>query len=49
MIQFLIGLFIGALAGGWYAAWFNRALIRQGMLKYELTEKFLNKLKNKKS
>ena len=46
-IEFLIeGTFLlGVLVGGWYSSWFVGRLKKRGYLKFELTDKFIEKYK----
>ena len=43
----LIGFLIGFLAGGWYASWFIGMLKRKGYVKFDVTQKFIDEMKNK--
>ncbi len=45
-IMYLVSFFIGMLVGGFYAAWFNKSLKKNGYLKYELTDKFFKEIKD---
>lgn len=42
----IIGFFIGALAGGWFASYYVKSLQKKGYAKFEVTDKFMKEIHN---